>query len=73
MTPEEYEKIQYARVSALGYFLTPTGDAAYPFQILGKDDEVVRDKLRNAQDVAEWVDAQEGEESDARDSFTSES
>lgn len=68
LTPDEFEHVQYARVSALGFDLIPTGDEAYQYRV-EKRGEVVRDNLRNIMDVSEWVDGQEDEEATAREAF----
>lgn len=60
MSPEDFEKIQYSRASALSVDLEPTGDSDYPFQIRDRDGKV--HKLRRAQDVSEWLDRYEDEQ-----------
>lgn len=68
LTPEEFERMQYTRVSAIGLDLIPTGNEEYPFRV-EKHGVIVRDELRNAQDVSNWVDHQEDEEAAARARF----
>lgn len=68
MTPDEFERLQYTRVSSIGYDLMETGDDTYPYRV-EKHGAVVRDKLRSIMDVAVWVDHQEDEEAGARAEF----
>ena len=65
MTPDEFERMQYTRVSSLGFDLVETGDDAYPYRV-ERQGRVVRDKLRSIPDVAVWVDHQEDAEAAAR-------
>lgn len=68
MTPEEFLRLQYTRVSSIGFDLVETGDDVYPYRV-EKHGEIVRDKLRSAQDVAVWVDHEEDEEAAERENF----
>jgi hypothetical protein len=68
MSPAEFERLQYTRVSSIGYDLVETGDDVYPYRV-EKHGAVVRDNLRSIQDVAVWVDHQEDAEAVARASF----
>ena len=65
MSPDEFERIQHTRVSALGYDLIETGDSTYPYRV-EKQGRIIRDKLRSVTDVKVWVDYQEDEETGAR-------
>ncbi len=65
LTPDDFERLQYTRVSSIGYDLVETGDAVYPYRV-EKHGTIVRDKLRSVQDVAVWVDHQEDDEVAAR-------
>lgn len=68
MTPEEFERLQYTRVSSIGFDLVETGDEVYPYRV-EKHGELVRDRLRSVEDVAVWVDYQKDEEAAARENF----
>lgn len=68
LTPEEFERIQYERVSMLGFDLMETEDETYPYRV-EKHGKVVSRPLRSILDVSAWVDGQEDEEAAAREKF----
>lgn len=65
MSPDEFERLQYTRVSAMGYDLVETGNDNYPYRV-EKQGTIVRDKLRSIQDVTVWVDYREDDEASSR-------
>lgn len=60
MSPEDFEKIQYSRASALSVDLDATGNSDYPFEIRDRDGKV--HKLRSVPDVSEWLDRYEDDQ-----------